>query len=186
MQITLRRANAIQASIQEVLKSIELTTSVSVNEFENSLESIAQANLNLHKDYQRKSDLLHALYSIRGSVGQANSRSGIDDKLTAASFIAKRLEQMVEFIAAEARTDQKVIEAKLDKIRNAKETYYDSKTVVTTGVLSASEIEDFKRIIQNLKKQKVVLSDEVLALNVSTVITLDDTTVTVLTKENLL
>lgn len=185
MQITLRRANAVQASIQEVLKSIELTTSVSVNEFENSLESIAQANLNLHKDYQRKSDLLHALYSIRGSVGQANSRSGIDDKLTAASFIAKRLEQMVEFIAAEARTDQKVIEAKLDKIRNAKETYYDSKTV-TTGVLSASEIEDFKRIIQNLKKQKVVLSDEILALNVSTVVTLDDTTVTVLTKENLL
>jgi uncharacterized protein YdcH (DUF465 family) len=184
MQITLRRANAVQASIQEALKSIVLVDSIAIDEFQDVVSTIDKASQQLMDSFKRQTDLLHALYSIRGGIGQANAKSGINDKLTAISFTSKRLEYLSALTSAVAKSDFKLIEAKLNKISNAKESFYDK--TVSTGVLSQSEIDDFKRVIQNLKKQKVVLADEVLALNVSTVITLDDTTVTVLTKENLL
>lgn len=184
MQITLRRANALQASIQEVLKSIELSHTVAIDEFENVTETISQANNKVYEDNLRQRDLLHALYTIRGEVGKANAISGINDKLTSISFVSKRLEQLSVFATAQARTDFNVITAKLDKIRNAKESYYEK--TVSTGVLNQAEIDGFKKDIQNLKKQKVALNDEVLALNVSTEITLDDTVVKILSKENLL
>lgn len=184
MQITLRRANAVQASIQEALKSIVLKTEIAIDEFQNVTDTIKQCSEKLYSDIGRQKDLLLVLYTIREKVGEANANSGINSHLTNVSFISKRLEQLTSFVNATAAQDWNVLDAKLDKIRNAKESFYEK--TVSTGVLSQLEIDKFKVEILTLKKKKVEISDALLALNVSTSIELDETTVTVLTKENLL
>ena len=62
---------------------------------------------------------------------------------------------------------------------------YGYSDTVSTGVLTADQIESIKGDIRELKKQKQSINDKVLELNVRTEIELDDGVVEILTKEQL-
>lgn len=190
MNITLRKANAVQAQIVDALKQIEVKLNVEINEFQNPQAEIENANKALLENDRRRGLLLAAQYNIRGLVGVANAQSGIDSLLTRAAFTDKRISQLEAFVKAETVSDMAVITGKLDKIRNSKDesrrSLYGYADTVTTSVLNKTNIEQFKNELNSLKKQKQKLNDEVLELNIKTEIPLSDEAVATLTKEGIL
>lgn len=188
MNITLRKANTIQNSIQETVKSIEIETSLSINEFQDPATELQKANTQLFENDTRRQKLLLALYNIRGLVGQANAASGIDVNLAKAAFIDKRIGQLENLASSDVMTDLAVIAGKLKKISEDKgeRRIYGYNDSVTTSVLSQEQIDQVKAEIKNLKKQKQKLNDDVLELNIKTEIPLSDDVVATLTAEGLI
>lgn len=189
MKITLRKANAIQTSIIDAMKSVKLETVADFNEFQNPAVEIVQLNQDVFAADKRRSDLLLAQFSIRGQVGAANATSGVDAKLTQAAYIDKRIGQLETLSSATAQTELSIIQGKLEKIRNRKDdtarSLYGREDTVSTGLLSKEQIEATKTLIRDLKKQKQVLNDEILELNVRTEIVLTSDVEEILRAEGL-
>ena len=191
MNITLRKANAVQNSINETVKNIKVELTVELNEFQNVEDTLSKANNELIANDGRRQNLTMALYNIRALVGTANAASGIDTALAKAAFIDKRIGQLEHLAGATEITSLEVIKGKLEKIRNDKsETtrsrIYGYSDTVSTSVLSKEQIAQAKTEILNLKKQKQKLNDEILELNIKTEIPLGDDTVATLQAEGLL
>ena len=191
MNITLRKANAIQHSINEAIKKIEVALTVEINEFQTVEEVITKANSLLVENDTRRQKLTMALYNIRALVGTANTSSGIDTALAKAAFIDKRIGQLEELAKATVITSLDVIKGKLDKIRNdknvesARSRIYGYSDTVSTSVVSAEQLVTIKNEIKNLKKQKQKVNDEILELNIKTEIPLSEEVVGTLTAEGL-
>lgn len=191
MNITLRKANAIQNSINEAIRNIKVDLNLEINEFQDPKAELEKANTAAVNADARRQKLLLALYNIRGLVGQANAASGIDLNLAKAAFIDKRIGQLNDFANAQATTDLDVIKGKLDKIKNDKgensrRSLYGYNDTVSTSVLAQAQIDQAKTEILNLKKQKQKLNDETLELNIKTEVPLSDDVVATLQAEGLL
>lgn len=189
MNISLRKAKAIQNSINETIKSIEISTSVDINEFQNVEEVLQTANNTLFQNDARRQKLLLALYNIRGLVGAANAQSGIDTKLATAAFVDKRVSQLEELSCNKPVADLAVLNGRLEKIRNRKDearSIYGRDETVSTSVISEGQLNQIRDEIKNLKKQKQKLNDEVLELNIKTEIPLSDDVLKTLTNEGLI
>jgi uncharacterized protein YdcH (DUF465 family) len=189
MNISLRKANAVQNSINEAIKGIKIETSIEINEFQEAQSEMQKANDLLIVNDGRRQKLLLALYNIRGLVGTANSSCGIDLALAKAAFIDKRIAQLTELSTLSPVSDLPIILGKLEKIRNRKEdsraSLYGRDDTVSTSVVSQAQIDQAKAEIQNLKKQKQKINDEVLELNIKTELPLSDDVVATLTAEGL-
>jgi len=189
MNITLRKANAVQNAIQETIRGIEIKTHIDINEFQDVTAELQSANNSLFANDARRQKLLLALYNIRGLVGAANSQSGIDVKLATAAFVDKRVSQLEELSQVKPVTDLAVINGRLDKIRNRKDdsrSLYGRDESVNTSVIGQDQLKQIRDEIKNLKKQKQKINDEILELNIKTEIPLSDDVVNTLTAEGLL
>ena len=89
MNINLRRAAALQNTIQEVIRTMNPVTTIHLNEFQDPELTIAQAHAELTKNLERRDSLIMALYEIRRLAGDANSAAGIDRRLTDAALLEK-------------------------------------------------------------------------------------------------
>jgi hypothetical protein len=190
MNISLRKASAVQHSINEAIRGIDIQSSIELNEFQNVAEVLQTANNTLFANDARRQKLLLALYNIRGLVGAANSQSGIDMKLATAAFVDKRIAQLGELASCKAVTDPNIISGRIEKIRNRKDdarsSLYGRDEVVTTSVISEAQLTQIRDEIKNLKKQKQKINDEVLELNIKTEIPLSEDVVNTLTNEGLI
>lgn len=188
MNISLRKANAIQTSINDAIRGIKVEGSVNINEFQDPATELKKANDALFANDARRQKLTLALYNIRGLVGTANTNAGVDLKLATAAFLDKRIGQLESIVNLEPVTDLEVIKGKLDKIRNDKteRRIYGYNDHVTTTVISQEQLDQVKTEILNLKKQKQKLNDEILELNIKTEIPLSDEVVATLQAEGLI
>lgn len=191
MNITLRKANAVQNSINDTVKGIKVDFTVELNEFQDVETAITKANSELVTNDGRRQKLTMALYNIRALVGTANAASGINTALAKAAFIDKRIGQLEELAKATEITSLEVLRGKLEKIKNDKgemtrRSIYGSSDTVSTSVLSREQIAQAKAEVLNLKKQKQQLNDEVLELNIKTEVPLSDEVVATLQAEGLI
>jgi hypothetical protein len=191
MNITLRKANAVQNSINDTVKNIRVDLTVEINEFQTVEDTLSKVNNELIANDGRRQNLTMALYNIRALVGTANAASGIDTALAKAAFIDKRIGQLEQLANGTEITPLEVIKGKLEKIKNDKgdntrRSIYGYSDTVSTGILSKEQIAQAKTEILNLKKQKQKLNDEILELNIKTEIPLGDDTVATLQAEGLL
>jgi len=189
MNISLRKASALQNSINEVVKSIALKTEIVINEFQNPETELALARATFNTEIARKDALTAALYEIRREVSNANHTAGVDSRLTNIAYADKQIQNYTALTSKEVCENIEVIKGKLDKIRNRKEdtrSIYGAVDSVTASILVADDIKGFKVLVSMLKKNKQKLQDEVLELNVRTNITLSDKSVQTLTQEGLL
>jgi hypothetical protein len=190
MNVSLRKANAIQNSINDIIKGIKINLTAEFNEFQDPAVELQRLNTEVFINDQRRSDLLTAQFSIRGLVGAANATSGVDAKLTQAAFIDKRIAQLETFAGAEVMTDMAVISGKLEKIRtrvndNSRASIYGRDDTVHTALLTKAQIDTAKSMIRDLRNQKQKLNDEILELNVRTEITLTNDVEQILRTEGL-
>lgn len=190
MNVSLRKANAIQNSINDIIKGIKINLTAEFNEFQDPAVELQRLNTEVFINDQRRSDLLTAQFSIRGLVGAANATSGVDAKLTQAAFIDKRIAQLETFAGAEVMTDMAVISGKLEKIRtrvndNSRASIYGRDDTVLTALLTKEQIDTAKSMIRDLRNQKQKLNDEILELNVRTEITLTNDVEQILRTEGL-
>jgi len=188
MNISLRKANAIQNSINEAIRGIKIVKELKINEFQDVAAELQKANDALFNADARRQKLLLALYNIRGLVGAGNAQSGVDMKLATAAFIDKRIVQLEELATAEVMTDLTVITGQIEKIKARPADgrnlfgYNDS---VESSVIAQTQLDQIKAEIKNLKKQKQKVNDEILELNIKTEIPLSEDVVKTLTEEGL-
>ena len=188
VKISLRKANAIQVNVNDLLKNIAVKPVLEISEFVDPVAALQAANDALMAADVRRSDLLMALYSIRATVGIANFNSGIGNRLSHLAYIDKRLAQLDTLVSEQAQMkDLAIITGQLEKIRNRREEHrlygYDN---TVSSVLQTVQIDSIRGIMRELKKQKQKLNDEVLELNVRTEIELTNEVETVLVKEGIL
>lgn len=191
MNITLRKASALQNRINETIADIRINPYVTLNEFQNPNSMLLDAKNALFENDTRRQRLLLTMYTIRSLVAAANAASGVDLKLATAAYIDKRIVQLNELAVLSPQEPLSVIEGQLAKLKaqeavTKRSMYgYDDGGVKTT-VIDNEQIKRFKQEILNLKKQKQGINDEVLALNIKTEIPLSEESVAILTAEGLL
>lgn len=184
MEITLRKASALQNTINETLKSIDFGVEVSINEFQEPETEIANHLKNLQANLVKRAALTKALYDIRKKVSRANKDAGIDDRLADVAHLEKELQFYNQLASRNPRIDAKVLIGKLEKIRNRKEeNIYGRGDEIISTVLSKNDIADFRKLANQAKKNKQKLQDEILELNVRTMIQLDGKTAEILEDE---
>jgi len=187
MKLTLRKANALQNTIQDHIKTIEVATTINLNEFQTASAEVFQARTALVVNDVKRAKLTKALYTIRAQVGRANVEAGVSDLLTEAAYIDKRIGHLKGLTESKAVESDVVLDGKLEKLRNteSKSRIYGYGDTVDTGVLTAEQIDGFKADMRDLKKDKQKIIDRVLELNVRTEIELDADVVALLHDEQL-
>jgi len=189
MNISLRKASALQNSINDAIKSISLTTDITVNEFQSPEAELAFARETFKTNLARRDALFTALYAIRKEVSSANHTAGVDQRLADIAHLDKQIQNYTALAGKEVETSMTVITGKLDKIRNRKEdsrSIYGNPDTVSTSVLTEADLKAFKANLSQQKKAKQKLQDEVLELNVRTEIALSNEVVATLNSEGLL
>lgn len=189
MNISLRKASALQNSINDAVKGIDLKGQVTLTEFHAPVMEIDKATTAFKTNLHRRDSLIKALYDIRRQVSAANNRVGVDDKLTEIAFLEKQIQNYTALSVNEVREQEAVVLGKLDKIKNRKEdtrSIYGFESTVATSVFTEEDIKGFKVFVSMAKKAKQKLQDEVLELNVRTDIGLNADTVQILNSEGLL
>lgn len=186
MKITLRKANALQNSINDALKQIAVTGEVALTEFHKPEDEIARVRAEALKNIQRRDALNAALYDIRQRVAGANSNAGVDKNLTAVAELEKQIQFYTGIAGKEVRLGADIVAGKLRKVAESKsERLYGYGDTVSTSVWTAEDLAGFRKTVSDLKKSKQQLQDVILETNVRTEITLSDETVTVLQAEGL-
>lgn len=188
MKLTLRKANAVQLGINEVVKGLKFETSVTLNEFQNAETVLGESAVRFMTNLNRRKALMEALRDIRIAVGRANSQAGIDSRLAEIAHLEKQIQFFNGVATTEhVRESMDVVNGKLDKIRNRKEEsrLYGYNDSVATGVFFEADIESFKSAVKDMKKAKQKLQDEVLELNVRTEIEVSDAVAEILGQEGL-
>jgi hypothetical protein len=186
MNITLRKASAIQTSINEVLKSLDFNTTISINEFQDVEGELQKASSKFYTNVTRRIDLLNALYEIRKAVSSANYKASVDTSLADIARLEKDIQFYGQHAINKVRETNAVITGKLDRIRNRKEDSYIRHEEVNTCVFTEDDLNKFKGALAIAKKQKQKLQDDLLEVNVRTEITLSDSAAETLKKENIL
>ena len=186
-KITLRKAKAVQDSINTAMSSIRITPVIELNEFEDPAECITAANAELMAADVRRSDLLMALYSLRTLVGNANAASGITARLGHAAFIERRIDQLKTLVSNDSVVGNlDVLRGRLEKSKNQPQDPYTRYNQIMTGVMGVEQSEKVRVIVQDLRKQKQTLNDEILDLNVRTEIELSDDVAAILAREGII
>lgn len=189
MKITLRKANAIQNSINEVIRGITIDPTIRVNEFQEPEVEIGKTAAKVKTDVTRRVALNNALYEIRKAVGVVNAQN-VSERLAEVARIEKEIQFYTGLTAHQSRESAEVIRGKLDKIRNRKDdsvrSIYGRDEDVATSVFTEDDIKGFKSVVAENKKAKQKIQDEILELNVKSEITLSETTVQTLKGENLI
>ncbi len=189
MNISLRKASALQNSINDAIKGIDLKGQVTLTEFHAPVMEIDKATTAFKTNLDRRDSLVVALYYIRKQVSASNNAAGVDEKLTEIAYLDKQIQNYTALSVNEVREQEAVVLGKLDKIKNRKEdtrSIYGFENTVATSVFTEADIKSFKAYVNGAKKAKQKLQDEVLELNVRTEIFLNAETVQTLTSEALL
>lgn len=190
MNISLRKASALQNSINDAIKNIQFNAQVKLNEFQDAEAEIARAAAELKTNITRRESLVTALYEIRKAVGSANSQAGIDSKLADVAYLEKQIQFYNGLAGNTVRESEKVIAGRLDKLRNDKgesrSRIYGYNDTVDTTVFTTEDLNSFRREVAKSKKAKQSLQDQILELNVQTQITVSDQAVKTLQLEGLL
>jgi hypothetical protein len=181
MKLTLRKANAVQAAINEAIKTLELTYSVSLNEFQGVAEQIQTARDQFWANADTRNKLTLALYDIRTKVAQANASAGINDMLANVAYLEKQISHNTMLAGKGSQTAMAVLNGQVKKNAEVKEDSYGySRRDVTTSIFTDAEIADFKSKAATHKRVKQKLQDALLELNVQTEVELEAETVAVL------
>ena len=176
MKINLRQAHAIQTQIREEIRRLDLATSVTLNEFENTKSQIDSARNNFKSALETYEKLTGILLDIRKKVAGANADNGISDLLADAASLDSQISLYKDLADARSQQSLEVLEGRLEKRRNAQEDslYRSISGDIFTGIFAQEEIDRYRRVLADLKRAKQGVQEQILAANIDTEIELDE------------
>ena len=189
--INLRKANAVQSEIRKAISSSGVSDTVSITEYTTDIAGgVEKAMDDFAIDVTRKVALNTALFNIRKSVAQANANMGISDILADVELIDATMAVYSNIATKQVAKTLDEINARIEKMKttptNESRIYGDRYNTVETSVVEQSTIDVAKAKVKELKSEKQTLQDNLLTLNVTTVINISDVDVMVLKMEGIL
>ena len=176
MKVNLRKAHAIQNQIRDEINRLDLSTSVVLNEFENTTEQIETSRSDFQGALKTFTRLADVLVDIRKKVARANADEGISDLLADVAIYDSQIKQYRDLAEAKPQQNVEVLEGRLEKRRNSQEDsiYRSFGNDISTGIFSQEEIDRFRRDLADLKRNRQEIQDRILELNIETTIELDE------------
>ncbi len=172
MKVTLRKADALQKSVQSAINAISLPAMVGLTRFGDPVKALDKCKKDFEKNLQKKLDLLSALYEIRNTVGTENASNRVTSILSKIAYLDKVNGTLSQFAGngTNPRPNDTIIHQQADDLRQDTATpqYGSRRETFTVGILSETEIEAYKRQIEENRKMRQDLSDELLSINVKT------------------
>jgi uncharacterized protein YdcH (DUF465 family) len=179
MQITLRKANAVQSEIRKAIAAKNVSDTVSITEFTKNVDGVlSKAMSDFTTDVTRKVALNTALFNIRKNVARVNASAGVSDILADIELIDAN---MAVYSAVSTKDVAKTLTEIVARIEKMKATtasatdriYGDRYNTVETTVVEQSVIDGSKEVVKKLKREKQALQDKLLTLNVNKTIDID-------------
>jgi len=182
MKLSLRKASAIQAIINEQINE-PFSGSITIGKYDDAAKLVGEGVKNFAEVIEKKHSLIAALYFIRDSVAIASSASGVSSilaelaRLSKEDQFAKQLAATGAFIPSGA-----VIAEAIADIKKEPTQYTSRKDSISISIVSKEIVENAKKQLLNIRKDKQKLSDKLLHLNVTTEISLNDNIEAILKK----
>ena len=192
--INLRKANALQSEIRKAISSSGVSDTATITEYTKDIAGgLEKAMADYATDVTRKVALNTALFNIRKSVSQANANNGISDILADVELIDAKITVYSAVATKAVAKTLDEINARIEKMKTAptdatgrSAIYGDRYNTVETSVVEQSTIDGAKQIVKQLKREKQTLQDKLLALNVNSMIGIDNVDEMVLKIEGIL
>lgn len=181
MKINLRKANAIQEAVKSAMakSSREVIGEVQVNEFQYPEKEIQAALEKCQKAAETREFLRLVLCEMRKKVARANVDSGVSDLLADLNMLKMRIQWHEEFLMeTREMLDPAVMQGKLDKLKESENNYGPSSIV--TGIYDSDELREFEKTLNQDRKQRQQIQDQLLELNIKTEIELTEDSVELL------
>jgi hypothetical protein len=188
MKISLRKANAIQLLINEQINE-PFSGSTKVSKFDSApQEVLSKAGQELVHKMGVKFNLIAALFSIRKKVASKSAEVGVAALLTDLAENEKKTAYFKQLASSTPAPKFEVVIAALEDIKKEQtvNSYRPRVDSVEVSLVDQKSIDDFKKSIVELRKEKQKISDKLLHLNVSSEIELDEAEVAVLTNYDIL
>jgi len=180
MQITLRKANAVQSEIRKAIAAKNVSDTVSITEFTKNVDGVLEkAMADFATDVTRKVALNTALFNIRKSVARVNAFAGVSDILTDIELIDANMAVYSAVSTKDVAKTLSEITARIEKMKastsdtNTRAIYGDRYSNVETSVVEQNIIDGSKEVVKKLKREKQALQDKLLTLNVNKTIDID-------------
>ena len=179
MQITLRKANAVQSEIRKAIAAKNVSDTVSITEFTKNVDGVlSKAMTDFTTDVTRKVALNTALFNIRKNVARVNASAGVSDILADIELIDANMAVYSAVSTKDVAKTLSEITARIEKMKaatgNATDRIYgDRYNTVETTVVEQSVIDGSKEVVKKLKREKQALQDKLLTLNVNKTIDID-------------
>jgi len=191
MKINLRKSAALQLEIMNVMNNIEVSTKRSYADID-YVETDFHDHVSTWKNnLNRKWQLVDTLENIRKATAKANQDSGVSDLLTEERVITQKIKFLTEVLEYR-NTRMYTVQEITGKLKKYQEIKSDSvlafrqEQSVTSSLISKEEISVYETEIRKLKKLRQKTNDQILELNVSTLIDLSESDVRFLEKEELI
>jgi hypothetical protein len=193
MEITLRKAAALQLAIGEALKELPLDTALTVSIYDQDPEAKLAAKASAWSNAMaRRAGLLDALYGVRVRVGAANQSAGVNDRLAELARLERDIQLYTQLSRNEPREAADILKARTDRLRSREPAPTgrfggaELQETVQAGLFGQEEIDGFRSELRRLTRRRQSLKDELLELNAATRIGLDPAIVATLEKEELI
>jgi hypothetical protein len=194
MDISLRKAGALQLAINEALKQLKLGTSLTLSIYEEAPEERVNAEaMAWAATLKRRAALLDALYAIRTRVGAANQAAGVDDRLAELARLEKDVQLYTQMAQTEPREAPEILKARTERLRTRESApvgrfggVQEMPETVQVGLFGLDRVEGFRSELRRLSRQRQALKDELLELNAGTRVSLDAATLATLQAEELI
>lgn len=187
MKITLRQAAALQTSIQSNIGDI--TGSISCDQplsvyVSDPTQRIKDMGADIDKKLTQVSTLNQILYQIRKSVSAANQAAGINDFLADLASLNKRISVYETVVSEATPVDLLDVLGRIERAKNPSNQY--PMETVHVSALTQAQIDGYENCLKTLRRQRDKIKDDLISLNVTTKIELDDDSVAVLTEQGLI
>lgn len=193
MEISLRKAAALQLAIGEALKELRLETVLHLSIYDRDPEGkLATEAAAWRAAMTLRTSLLDALYALRVKVGAANQASSVNDRLAELARLEKDLQVYTQLTRNPPRETPDILKARTERLRTREPApavrfgSSEPQEAIQVGLFSEGEIDGFKSELRRLTRRRQQIKDELLELNAATKITLDEQTVRTLQAEELI
>jgi len=194
MDISLRKAAALQLSISEALKRLRLDGSLIVSIYEADPEArISAARTEFSEAMRRREGLLDALYDLRIRVGEANARSGVDRLLAELARVERDVQLLTGLGQSPVRDAPEILSARIMRLRTREEapvgrfgTPQAIPETIAMSVFDPADQDRFQSDLRALLRRRQRIKDELVELNAKTTISPSGETLATLTAEELI
>jgi hypothetical protein len=191
MEVTLRKAAALSESLLLAARAVQLPMSVDVSIYSGTEVAglLTDGRQKMLSAAEESEQLTNAAYGIRASIGAANSKRGIDALLTEKAGLDATEKVFTMLKSAPLARDAEEISAELAMARTmvaAATTRTYRSDSITVGFNDEETSKLIKTKLAAIRRRKVAIADELLAVNMTAKVVIPESTVELLKSNQLI
>lgn len=185
-KITLRRAAQLQGELARENTESDLTAVavIKVNAAANPESVLTGAVKDFEVKFQQALNLIKIQYAVRESVANANTATGVAGLLSRDAGIKAQMTLIAKILSQRGDCPNtaewvSTYDITVERMKKA-DSLYGHTDQINVSVLSTDDRERLTKSMADLRRERNIISDQLLAINTNTYIDITDTDWTVL------